>query len=393
MIPRLRLKPGEHRVLAGSPWVYRGELPHAALTAAEPGSVVEVEDVHGRFIGRGFFNPASVIAVRLLTRAREEAVDAGLIRRRLAEAAHWRRIAAAGREAYRVVNAESDGLPGLIVDRYGRWLVVEVLSLGMAAFLPVVLESLVEHFAPAGIYERGESAVRAKEGLPLQSGVRYGEVPEQVLIHEYELEWTVNVRGGQKTGHYLDQYANRLAAAAYAPGRAVFDVFCHSGSFGLLALARGADSLVGVDIDADAVNLAAANARRNRLDPSRWRFEAANAFDWLRHESDQGPHYDLGILDPPAFTKSPDTVERAVRGYKEINLRALKLLRPGGVLVTSSCSYHLSPDAFLGVLASAAHDARRRVRVLEWRGQGPDHPYLPALPETRYLKCAILAVD
>ncbi len=385
----LRLKPGSHRILEGAPWAYRGELYHSNLA---PGSVVALEEPNGRFVGRGFFNPASLIAFRLLSRDIHENIDAAWFRKQLAEAAAMRRELLPDREAYRVVNSEADQIPGLIVDKYGPIIVIEILSLGLKPFTSAIIESLVEIYRPEGIYERGDVAVRSKEGLPREDRLVYGKLESPLAITENGVVFTIDVAGGQKTGHFLDQFNNRQRIGELSAGKVVFDAFCHTGAFALTCARFGANHVVGIDIDSEAIARAKDNAEQNGLD-TRADFTVANAFDWLRKESDRGPQYDLGILDPPAFTKSKDTVAGALRGYKEINLRGIKLIRPGGLLVTSSCSYHVSEMQFIEVIRDAAKDAKRSVRILEIRGQGIDHPIAPGLPESRYLKCLVCYVS
>lgn len=385
----VRLKSNEARVLKGCPWIYRGEIHHSD---AEPGSVVSVWDPERRYVGQGFFNPRSVIAVRMLTRFRRESVDEGFFRRRVQEAVRYRERVMRERDAYRLIYSESDGLPGLIVDRYGPMLVVECTSLGIARFLPAIVDELVQLLKPDGVWERGNLAVREIEGLPRKDRMLYGEMRSPLTVQEGPIRFVVDLVSGQKTGHFLDQAENRRRVAALAQGKEVFDAFCHTGGFGLHCAWAGAARVVGVDIDRDALAQARLNAESNGL-AARMDWVAANAFDWLRTESDRKAHYDMGILDPPAFTKAKDKVAQARAGYKEINLRALKLIRPGGILVTSSCSYHLSEEEFIQVVGEAAHDVHRRVRVMEIRGQGPDHPVMPTLPESRYLKCLILSVE
>lgn len=383
------LKPGLHRVLKGSPWVYRTEIDESA---AEPGAVVVVKTRGGRILGQGFYNPRSMIAVRIVRWGPHGTVDNALFQDRVRTAVAWRRELAPGRDAYRVIYSEADGIPGLIVDKYGSMLVVQVTSLGLLPFMDAIIEALVSLLSPEGIYELGDLSVRDREGLSRQDRLLFGQLIPQVEIHEHGVRMEVDLTGGQKTGHFLDQYTNRGKVGELSSGRDVFDAFCHTGGFGLVASIHGARSVVGIDSDAIAIARATANADLNAVRTS-VRFVTENAFDWLRRESEKGPQYDLGILDPPAFTKSKNSVPGALKGYKEINLRGLKLIRPKGFLVTSSCSYHISEGDFIGVVQSAAYDARRHVRVVDIRGQAPDHPVLPALPESRYLKCLVLAVD
>lgn len=389
MSDTLRLKPGSHRILEGAPWAYRGEMFHSNIT---PGRVVTLLEANGRFVGQGFFNPASLIAFRLLTRNIHDTINGAWFRDRLVEAQRIRREFLPGREAYRVVNSEADQIPGLIVDKYGPMLVMEILSLGLESFKSGIIEDLADIYHPEGIYERGDLAVRTKEGLPREDRLVYGRMGNPLTITENGVLLTIDIAGGQKTGHFLDQFDNRRRVGELSTGKDVFDAFCHTGGFALSCARHGAGHVVGIDINADAIARAIDNAAQNGLS-AQTDFIEANAFDWLRTESERGAHYDLGILDPPAFTKSKESVPGALRGYKEINLRGLKLIRPGGLLVTSSCSYHVSEMQFIQVLQDAAKDAKRPVRILEIRGQGLDHPILPGLPESRYLKCLVCYVN
>lgn len=385
----LRIKVKEGRVLEGSPWVYRGQFDVPG--DVPPGSVVAINDRTGHFLGRGFYNPQSVIHVRLLSRRRDEVINEDWFVRKVNEAVRSRHPWVGQRDAYRVINSEADGLPGLIVDKYGPMLVVQVLSLGLKSFMPVILDALVREYQPTGIYERGDVAVRDREGLPRVDQLVFGRLETPVEIHEHGVTLSIDIAGGQKTGHFLDQYENRGRVAGLSGGAQAFDAFSHTAGFGLVMARHGAESVTAIDIDREAIRQAEQNAVLNQLQ-DRMQFVAENAFDWLRRQSDLGPQYDLGILDPPAFTKSKDAVAGALKGYKEINLRGIKLIRPGGILVTSSCSYHVSEAEFIGVVGQAAKDARRPVKIVEIRGQAPDHPMLPTLPESRYLKCLILQV-
>ena len=382
----LRLKPGRHRALQGCPWVFRGELLHHDPPATPE---VEVLDTDGRMLGRGLYSPTSAIAVRIMTFGRGEWQLHELVRRRVRTAIRARESLGAVRSGLRLVNAEADGLPGLVVDRYGPMLVIEVTFRPMADLIPVVVEELRSLPGIVGIYERGQLSARRHEALPLEDRLLWGELENPVTVDEYGLLYQVDLVEGQKTGHYLDQAENRRAVAAYTPGRTVLDVFAHTGGFGLQALRAGAAHVTAVDSEEGALRHALANAVQNQL-ADRFEVQAANAFDWLREKSREKPAYDVVILDPPAFTKSRTAVEGALRGYKEINLRAARMLSPGGILVTCSCSYHVDLDTFIGVVGSALHDAHREARLLEVRGQPSDHGSHPLLPESRYLKCLIL---
>lgn len=383
------LTAGNHRVFYGAPWIFRTEV---ASADAQPGSVVMVTTPKGRVVGQGFYNPRSMIAVRMVWFGAGGRVDGSLWRHRVIQALAWRRRLAADRQAFRVIHSEADGIPGLVVDKYGPMLVVQVTSLGLLPYMDGIVETLVETLHPDGVYEEGDLSVREREGLPRENRLLWGRMVSPIEVQEHQVRFLVDVVHGQKTGHFLDQYANRGVVGELAEGLDVFDAFCHTGGFGLTALVHGARSLVGIDIDEKAIDRARDNAELNGVQ-DRAEFVAANAFDWLRRQSDQKAQYDLGILDPPAFTKAKSSLPQAIKGYKEINLRGIKLMRPGGVLITSSCSYHLSEADFIAVVQAAAYDAKRQVRILQVRGQGLDHPIAPALPESRYLKCLVLGVD
>jgi len=380
----------QHRVLLGHPWVYRSEVQdvHGHY---RPGDVVEVVDHRGRFVGRGYINPASQIMVRLLTRHQQEPIDREFFRRRIRAALDYRRRVVRDTDACRLIYAEADFLPALIVDKFGDYLCVQTLALGIDVHKATLVELLDEMLSPAGIYERNDVSVRELEGLPLKTGFLKGSFDPLVEIKENGLTFLVDLAGGQKTGYFLDQRENRLALRGLAEGARVLDCFCHTGTFSVYAAFFGATSVLGIDISAEALETARRNAARNGLEKI-CTFREGNAFDELRAMDRAGERFDLIILDPPAFTKSKETVEGAVRGYKEINLRAMKLLPPGGFLVTCSCSYHMQEELFLEVLMDAARDTGRQLRLVELRRQAKDHPVLPASPETHYLKCAVLQV-
>jgi len=387
---RILLKRGkETRLLRGHTWVYEGEI-QALEGSVNPGEIVDVHDQRGAFLARGYFNPRSQIRVRVLSFEPEE-IDQEFLRRRLQHAIDRRLLYAIPSNAYRLVFSEADLLPGLIVDYYGPYLVVQFLTLGVELLKDSILSELLDLLSPAGIYARNDLHVREVEGLPLTKELLWGEVPDRIRIREGDLSFWVDVKEGQKTGFFLDQRDNRLVLRGRCEGRRGLDCFCYTGAFSLQAAHFGAASVEGLDISEDAVALAQENARLNALS-DRCQFRVGNAFDELRALERKGEKFDLIILDPPAFTKSKAAIEPALRGYKEINLRALKLLDSGGLLVTCSCSYHLSAPLFLGMLEEAAGDVGKRVHLLEFRTQAPDHPILMGLPETCYLKCAILRV-
>lgn len=354
-----------------------------------PGDIVEVTDFRGRFLGRGYINPASRILIRIMTRNRDEKIDRDFFRRRIERAWWYRQKLVKNSNAFRVVFAEADFLPALVVDKFGDYLVVQTLALGIDIHKETITDILREIIGPAGIYERNDVSVRELEGLPLHAGFIGGEFDSNVEIVENGLRFQVDLAGGQKTGYFLDQRENRMAMEDLCPGARVLDCFCHTGAFSVYAAHFGAREVLGIDVSGPALEVAAGNSARNGFSHV-CGFREGNAFDELRALERAGEKFDLVILDPPAFTKSKRALEGAVRGYKEINLRAIKLLRPGGFLVTCSCSYHMGEDLFLEVINSAALDAGRSCRLVEVRRQARDHPMLLASPETHYLKCVIL---
>jgi 23S rRNA (cytosine1962-C5)-methyltransferase len=377
-------------VRAGHLWIYAGEIARVDKGVAA-GDLIEVADPRGRFLGRGYYNPASAIAIRLLTRRRDEQVDASLVRRRIAAAVAYRRRFYPAGESCRLIASEGDWLPGLTVDRYASWLVVQFSTLGMDRLRDAVVPALIDAVHPRGIYERSDLPVRSREGSPGRVGLLHGEVPEVAEIEIDGLRFAVALHAGQKTGMYLDHRFNRRAIMAHARGRKVLDVFCNSGAFALYALHGEASAATGIDWSPPALELARRNADLNGV-TDRCHWIEGNAFDHLKELDRQGDRFDLIVLDPPAFTKSAAALESARRGYKEINLRALRLAAPGAIVLTASCSYHMPPESFLDMVREAAADAGREVTVIETRGQAPDHAVHLGVPETRYLKCLLLAV-
>jgi 23S rRNA (cytosine1962-C5)-methyltransferase len=382
-------KGAQHRVEAGHPWVYQSELDTIEGDFA-PGDIVDVYNFRRRFIGRGYINPRSQIIVRLLSRV-QEPIDRGFFKRRLAAAWEWRRRFVAEPEYCRLVFAEADFLPALIVDKFGPYLVLQTLALGIDIYKDTIVEILAEMFEPAGIYERNDVPVRELEGLDQRKGYLRGEFPTLIEVRENGLPFYADIENGQKTGFFYDQRENRTVLKDFVAGARVLDCFCHTGSFAVHAARYGAEHVSAVDISAPAVELAVRNAALNGVG-DRCDFQVANAFDVLRGLSDERKNFDVVILDPPAFTKNRGGIEGAARGYKEINLRGLKLVRPGGFLVTCSCSYHIDREFFAAIVLDAARDARRTVRQVEYRTQAKDHPILPAAPETNYLKFLVLEV-
>ena len=384
---------GAARAREGHLWIYRSDV--VARPKVESGSVVRVLDHRNRFVGWAHFGAETEITLRLLSKT-EDAIGREFWRRQLLAAIDWRRRVVAGADAYRLVHAEGDFLPGLVVDRYGDCFVLQTLTRGMDALKTMWVEMLVEEFQPLLIVERNDAKVRQLEGLPMMNSVLYSSVGQaaglpvisEFVITENGIKFHVDLLEGQKTGAFLDQRENRLAAMNYASGRGL-DCFSFHGSFAL-HLAGDCDSVTAIDISEPAIERAKRNAELNGV--SNIEFVAANVFDRLRDYDDAGERFDTIVLDPPAFAKNRGALAGALRGYKEINLRALRILNPGGVLITCSCSYHVGEELFLEMLMEAARDAGRQVQVVEKRTQGRDHPILLAVPETYYLKCVVLRV-
>ena len=373
---------GEERARSGHPWIYRSDIREAE---AGSGDLVRVVSGRGRTIGYALYSDRSEIALRFLTRGAHPP-DPALIRNRLRTAIAYRESLAIDATACRLVHGEGDLLPSLVVDRYGDYLVVQALSQGMDRLLPQITADLVELARPAGILARNDPRVRALEGLEQTVAVLHGTVPDAIEVREGQVSYVVDPYRGQKTGLFLDQRENRVAATLYAHGR-LLDAFSYNGGFAL-ALAPRCHEVLAIDISEEAVARIAANAERNGLGHVQAR--AMNVFDELRELERRGERFGTIVLDPPAFAKNKASVPKALSGYKEINLRALKLLEPGGFLITCSCSYNVSEAAFADVIAAAAVDAHADVTVVEKRMQGRDHPVLMTVPETYYLKCFIL---
>ena len=377
----------EQRVLGGHPWVFRSDIERE--DGAADGLPVRVLTSAGRFLAMAVYNPRSQISLRILSR-RDEPIDGAFIRGRVRRALDYRRRFA-DLNSCRLIFAESDGLPAVIADKFGDVIVLQILCLGMERFKGDIVDALAQELSPRGVYERNDVPVRELEGLTQQTGLLFGEVPDRVEMQENGVRFLVDVKEGQKTGFFLDQKENRAAIAPFVPGMRVLDCFTHTGSFALHAAHYGAAEVTGVDISEHACACALENARLNGVE-DRVRFECANAFDFLRAHQTAGEQYDVVILDPPAFTKTRSAVEGALRGYKEINLRGMKLTRDGGYFITCSCSQHVTPDLFRGMLLEAQKDAHVQLRQIEWRTQGRDHPILLSSPETQYLKCGIFQV-
>lgn len=376
---------GAERARAGHLWIYRSDVARAEAVAG--GSIVKVRDERGRFVGQALYSSRSEISLRLLTLG-DERIDREWWRERLRAAARRRAGIRSEANAYRLVYSEGDLLPSLIVDVYDDVLVLQTLSQATDALKEMFVELLVEEHKPRAIIERNDVRVRELEGLEIRAGVVYGDAPDEIEIRQHDVRFLIQPLGGQKTGSFLDQRENRLAARKVAHGRAL-DCFTFNGAFAL-HLAPVCESVLGLDISADAIRAAQRNAELN--DARNVEFREVNVFDALREMEAAGERFDTIVLDPPAFAKNRASVRPATRGYKEINLRSLKLLNAGGVLVTCTCSYHISEQTFLDIIADAARDARRRVQLVEKRMQASDHPILFGMPETYYLKCVIARV-
>jgi 23S rRNA (cytosine1962-C5)-methyltransferase len=376
---------GAQRLASGHPWVFASDVLDGGDAGA--GEAVLVIDPKGAALGVAHYSDSSQIAVRLLS-DRVEAVDRAFFLARIAAAETYRKRVVEGSNAYRLVHAEADLLPGLVIDRYGDHLTMQTLDQGMDRAKADIVSCLEELFAPSGIVERNDVAVRKRESLPLSSGILAGEVPEAVLIEMNGLKLHADLVHGQKTGIFLDQRENYIAAARYARGRAL-DCFTSTGGFAL-HMARRCEAVEAADSSAGSLEMAKRNATANGI--GNVEFREADVFDLLAGYASAHRRFDLVVLDPPAFAKSRGSLDAAVRGYKEINRRALELLAPGGILVTCSCSHHVSEATLLEIVAAASLDTHRKLRVLERRTQAQDHPILLTVPETMYLKCLILEV-
>lgn len=413
------------RLEAGHPWIYQSEVAQIEGEVI-PGEIVEIVNHKGHFLAKGYINPASQILVRILSYDPDEKIDYAFFLRKIREASEFRTRFVDNPRACRVLYGEADFLPGLIVDRYEDVLVAQVLSLGMEMRLDWIRDALVEVYQPQGIYLRNDVPVREREGLDQGKGVLYGECPREVTIEENGLKYIVDIIEGQKTGFFYDQRENRASIQPlmkgwgekhgitlqqveseqklvpvdkrgkviknpFWDGAEVLECFTHTGSFTMNACKFGAKKVTALDISEHAIETAKRNITLNgylhRVD-----FVVANAFDYLRQQVEAERSWDVVILDPPAFAKSRSAVKGAVRGYKDINLNGMKLVRPGGYLVTASCSYHMSPELFLDTIQEAAMDAKKILRLIEWRGAGKDHPQISGADEGHYLKFAIFEV-
>src|SRR5450631_1540073 len=389
MIPVVLKKKIGLRIENGHPWIFGNEIAETEETA-KPGDIVTVFNGDKKFIGKGFINPRSQIAIRLLTRNEKEEIDDRFIHHRI-EAAWIYRKKIGYTENCRLVFGEADGLPALIIDKFGEHFVVQTLALGMDVWKPAIVSSLREIFKTDKIYERNDVPVRELEGMVQQKGFLSAPFDTKIIIRENGLQFEADLENGQKTGYFLDQQDNRRAIRHIVRDAEVLGAFCYTGSFEAHAAHYGARSVLGLDISESAVAQARRNAEANDLGGI-CTFEAVNAFDALKQWSREGRQYDVVMLDPPAFTKSRETIQKALAGYKEINLRGMKLVKKGGFLVTSSCTNLVGPELFLETIGLAAKDARRKLRQVTFRAQASDHPIISGWENTNYLKFLIVQV-
>ena len=372
----------------GHPWIYNNEIDRIAGTVA-PGDIVEVYYFDGQLAGRGYINPGSQIMIRLLTRKRDN-IDAAFFHQKISEAWAYRQQLGYT-ENCRLVFGEADGLPALIIDKFNDYFVLQTLSLGIEQWKTAIVDAINTIFKPKGIYERNDVPVRELEGLEQKKDFLSDPFPTEIIIQENGLQFYVDIENGQKTGYFLDQQDNRRAIQHIVKGADVLGAFTYTGTFEIHAAHYGAKSVLGIDISENAVAQANKNAALNKLDHI-VKFEAMNAFDVLKNWGKEGRKYDVVMLDPPAFTKNRSSIEKAVTGYKEINLRGMKMINNGGFLVTSSCTNLVSPELFLDTIYMAAKDAKKRIRQVTYQSQSSDHPIIWGMENTHYLKFLIVEV-
>lgn len=384
----LRKKVGG-RVANGHPWIFSNELgDHEG--ESKPGDIVEVYSYNGSFIGKGYINPESQIRIRLLTRDKDETIDEQFFYRKLKEAWEYKKKLGY-EENCRLIFGEADGIPALIIDKFNDYFVIQTLALGIDIWKQALIDAINKIFTPKGIYERNDVPVRELEGMEQKKGFLSEPFDTKIVINENGLKFKVDIENGQKTGYFLDQQDNRRAIQNIVKDADVLEGFCYTGTFSLHAAHYGAKSVLGLDISEKAVADATANAKLNGYN-NICKFQAVNAFDVLKKWAKEGKKYDVVMLDPPAFTKSRSNIQKAITGYKEINLRGMKLVKPGGFLVTASCTNLVPPDLFLDTIQLAAKDAKRQLRQVCWQTQAADHPILWHVPTTQYLKFLIVQV-
>lgn len=380
------------RVETGHPWIFGNEVnPGKALdAAAKAGEIVNVFTHDKKFIGRGYINPQSQIMVRLLTRDRDEVIDDQFFVNRLQQAWAYRQKLGYT-ENCRLIFGEADDIPQLIIDKFNDYFVIQTLALGIDVWKPAIVKAIEKIFNPKGIYERNDVPVRELEGMEQHKGFLSAAFDTNIIITENGVKYHVDIANGQKTGFFLDQQDNRRAIAHIVKEADVLGAFCYTGSFEIMAGHNGAKSVLGLDISQNAIDMCNRNAALNGLD-NICKFECVNAFDVLKEWSKEGKQWDVVMLDPPSFTKSRATINKAVAGYKEINLRGMKLVKPGGFLVTSSCTNLVQPELFLDIIQMAATDAKRKIRQVVFNSQSADHPIIRGQENTHYLKFLIVQV-
>ncbi len=382
----IKLKKGEDkRILSGHLWVFSNEIQEIQ-SGLQAGDVVDLRKNSGEFLGKGFYNPNSLIAFRLLT-TQDEDIDFQFYKSRIEKSWSLRKKLFDNAESFRLVYGESDFLPGLIIDKYNDYFSIQTFSYGMDKHITLICDVLESIFKPAGIIRRDESPLRSLEGLTEIKEVVQGKI-DPTIITENEIKYQVDLSAGQKTGFFMDQRENRSAIRRYVKNAKVLDCFCNDGGFALNAGFTGAANVFGIDISESAVKRAQQNAELNQL-ADVCKFQKSDVFDFLKSTDKK---YDVVILDPPSFTKSKKNIITAKHGYKQINSNAIRLLNSGGILATASCSHHIDEALFMEVIIKSAKEAGKKIRLLEWRGASPDHPVLPAMPETKYLKFGIFEV-
>lgn len=384
----LRKKIGD-RIINGHPWIFGNELGDTEGTA-DAGDIVEVYSYNGSFVGKGYYNPASQIRIRLLTRDKNEEINDEFFYKMIKSAWEYRQQIGYV-ENCRLIFGEADQLPALIIDKFNDYFVIQTLALGIDKWKGAIVTALEKIFSPKGIYERNDVPVRELEGLPQQKGFLSAPFDTNIILSENGLKFHVDIVNGQKTGYFLDQQDNRRMIQHIVNGANVLEAFCYTGTFSMHAAKYGAKNVLGLDISETAVNTARRNAELNGYEDI-CKFEAVNAFDVLKKWVTEGKRYDVVMLDPPAFTKSRENIQKAITGYKEINLRGMKLTKPGGFLVTASCTNLVPPQMFLDIIGMAAKDAKRKLRQVTWQTQASDHPILWNIPSTQYLKFLIVQV-
>lgn len=378
-----------NRVTNGHPWVFANEVQQVH-GLAEPGDTVVVEAHDGKFIGKGYINPKSQILVRILTRKKNEEINEEFFFQRIKNAWEYRKRIGY-EENCRLIFGEADEMPQLIIDKFNDYFVIQTLAFGIDKWKPAIVDALQKIFSPKGIYERNDVPVRELEGMPIHKGFLSAPFDTNIIINENGLKFHVDIENGQKTGYFLDQQDNRRAIQHIVKGADVLGAFCYTGTFEIHAAHYGAKSVLGLDISGNAIAQSNRNAKLNGLDHI-CTFQEINAFDALKQWSKEGKSWDVVMLDPPSFTKTRDNIQKAITGYKEINLRGMKLVKPGGFLVTSSCTNLVQPELFLETIQMAAWDARRKLRQVVFQTQSADHPIVPGMENTNYLKFLIVQV-